>query len=176
MIKLLHLLQEENILVPRRSAEERSKNYLIATQKKIQQYMKDKEQVDLDLSYTQITSLPDGLTVRGRLDLAGTPITSLPSDLEVKTSIDLSDTKITSLPDGLKVEGHLDLDRAKITSLPDGLTVKGSLFLRGTRVGTLPGNLKVGGNLFLYHTPIAKKYSEEQIRQMVPGVEGPIYM
>jgi hypothetical protein len=56
------------------------------------------------------------------------------------------------------------------------LTVKGSLYLRATKIETLPDNLKVGRNLFLYHTPISKKYSEEQIRQMVPGVEGPIYM
>ena len=39
MIKLLDIL-ENKILVPRRSKEERIKNYLIATQKKIQQYMK----------------------------------------------------------------------------------------------------------------------------------------
>ena len=35
MIKLLELLNNK-ILIPRRSKEERSKNYLIATQKKIQ--------------------------------------------------------------------------------------------------------------------------------------------
>jgi len=34
MIKLKKLLKEENILIPRRSPEERKKNHLIATQKK----------------------------------------------------------------------------------------------------------------------------------------------
>ena len=37
----------------------------------------------LDLSGTQITSLPDNLTVSGWLDLRGTQITSLPDNLTV---------------------------------------------------------------------------------------------
>jgi hypothetical protein len=44
------LLQEaEKILTPRRSKEERDKNYVIATQQKIQQYVKDGGEGDLDL-------------------------------------------------------------------------------------------------------------------------------
>ena len=88
MIKLIDLL-ENKILVPRRSPEERSKNYIIATQKKIQQYIKDGSKGDLDLRNTPITSLPQGLTVGGDLNLMG--------------------TKITSLPQGLTVEGYLYL-------------------------------------------------------------------
>ena len=115
MIKLIDLL-ENKILVPRRSKEERSKNYLIATQKKIQQYIKDGSKGDLNLTNTPITSLPQGLTVRGYLNLNNTPI----------------------------------------TSLPQGLTV--------------------GDSLYLEDTPISKKYSKEQIQQMVPGVKGNIYL
>lgn len=37
----------------------------------------------LDLSDTQITSLPDGLTVGGWIDLRGTQITSLPDSLKI---------------------------------------------------------------------------------------------
>ena len=37
----------------------------------------------LDLSGTQITALPDGLTVGGSLDLSGTQITALPDGLTV---------------------------------------------------------------------------------------------
>ena len=95
MIKLIDPL-ENKILVPRRSPEERSKNYIIATQKKIQQYIKDGGKGDLNLRNTPITSLPQGL--------------------------------------------------------------------------------KVGGYLYLSKTPISKKYNEEQIKQMVPGVKGNIYI
>ena len=133
MIKLIDLL-ENKILVPRRSPEERSKNYIIVTQKKIQQYMKDGGKGDLDLRHTPITSLPQGLTVGGNLNLIG----------------------------------------AKITSLPQGLTVGGGLDLENTLITSLPQDLIVGGNLDLKNTPISKKYTREQIKQMVPGVKGSI--
>ena len=81
----------------------------------------------LDLSDTQITSLPDGLTVGGWLDL--------------------SDTPITSLPDGLTVGGSLYLSGTQITSLPDGLTVGGSLYLSNTPITSLPDSLKIGGKI-----------------------------
>ena len=67
MIKFIDIL-ENKILVPRRSPEERQKNYFIALQKKIQQYIKDGGKGDLDLSNTPITSLPDNLTVEGILN------------------------------------------------------------------------------------------------------------
>ena len=155
MIKLIDLL-ENKILVPRRSKEERSKNFLIATQKKIQQYIKDGSKGDLDLSGTPITSLPQGLTVGRNLVLYGSKITSLPQNLKVGGYLDLSNTLIVSLPQGLKVGGFLDLYNTKITSLPQ--------------------DLKVSGDLNLSNTPLSKKYSEEQIKQMVPGVKGQIYI
>ena len=55
MIKLLDILKENKILVPRRSPEERAKNYLIATQKKIQQYIKDGSKGDLYLANTPLS-------------------------------------------------------------------------------------------------------------------------
>jgi len=155
MIKLIDLL-ENKILVPRRSKEERSKNYLIATQKKIQQYIKDGGKGDLDLKGTPITSLPQGLTVGRNLYLRNTPITTLPQNL--------------------KVGGNLSLNNTPITSLPQGLTVGGSLFLSNTPLTSLPQDLKVGGYLHLSKTPISKKYNEKQIKQMVPGVKGTIYI
>ena len=155
MIKLLDIL-ENKILVPRRSPEERSKNYLIATQKKIQQYMKDGG--------------------KGDLDLAGTPITTLPQGLIVGRNLYLRNTPITSLPQGLKVGGSLYISSTPITSLPQGLTVGGSLFLSNTPLTSLPQDLTVGGFLDLRNTPISKKYNEEQIKQMVPGVKGTIYI
>jgi len=137
MIKLLDLLREEklDILKPRRSEEERQANFLIATNKKIEQYIKDGGKGDLNLQNTPITTLPNDLTVGGNLYLDG--------------------SKITTLPNGLKVGGYLDLDNTKIS--------------------TLPNDLKVGSDLDLRNTPISEKYSEEEIKKMVPGVKGDIY-
>ena len=138
MIKLLDLLREEklDILKPRRSPEERQQNFAIATQKKIEQYIKDGEKGDLDLE----------------------------------------NTPITTLPNGLKVDGYLNLYGTKITSLPNGLTVGGYLNLEDTPITTLSNDLTVGGYLYLAKTPISKKYSKEEIKKMVPGVKGDIYI
>ncbi len=147
MIKLLDILKENKILVPRRSPEERAKNYQIVLQKKIQQYIKDGSKGDLNLRNTPIISLPGSLNVGGALNLRNTPITSLPDNLSVGGDLYLEYTKITSLPDNLKVGGNLDLYNTPITSLPD--------------------NLSVGGFLNLANTPLSKKYTKEQIKQMI---------
>jgi hypothetical protein len=155
-------VKEENeklgkILVPRRSSEEREKNFLVATNKKVQEYIKNGSQGNLNLEGTPITSLPDNLTkIGGYLNLMKTRITSLPENLTVGSSLYLRNTKITSLPNNLTVGGFLDLANTPITSLPDDLTVKGDLFLQ--------------------RTPISKQYTREQIKQMVPGVKGGIYI
>ena len=205
------------ILVPRRSPEERQKNYLIATQKKIQQHIKDGGKGDLDLSNTPIQSLPDGLEVGGDLDLSNTPIQSLPDGLEVGGDLNLnncknlkslpdglevggdldlegtpiqslpnglkvggylslSNTPIQSLPPGLKVEGDLFLGGTPIQSLPPGLEVRGGLYLKNTPIQSLPPDLKVGGYLNLKNTPISKKYTEDEIRKMIPGVKSQILL
>ena len=55
-------------------------------------------------------SMLDGNRYEGYLDLNGTQITSLPEGLTVGGSLDLRGTGITSLPEGLTVGGYLDLE------------------------------------------------------------------
>jgi hypothetical protein len=109
---------------------------------------------ELDLSYTPITSLPEGLQVGGHLTLVNTHITSLPEGLQVGGSLDLSGTPITSLPEGLQVGGYLFLSDTPITSLPTGLKVGRDLNLTSTRITSLPDYLQVGGSLGLSYTSI----------------------
>jgi hypothetical protein len=174
-------VKEENegpvkVLVPRRSPEEREKNFLIATNKKIQEYIKNGNKGDLDLESAPITSLPDNLTkVGGYLYLENTKITSLPKNLTVEGYLALENTPITSLPKNLTVGGYLSLSYTSITSLPKNLTVGGYLSLSYTSITSLPDDLTVEGDLFLQRTPISKQYTGEQIKQMVPGIKGDIY-
>ena len=88
MIKLIDILLQENdeesILIPRRSPEERTKNYLIATNRKIQQYIKDGGKGHLDLNNTPITSLPPNLKVGGYLDLRNTPLSKSHTKEQIK--------------------------------------------------------------------------------------------
>ncbi|WP_256185867.1 hypothetical protein, partial [Desulfovibrio desulfuricans] len=51
-----------------------------------------------------------GLDVEGSLDLRGTQITALPDNLTVGGYLDLRGTQITALPDNLTVGGYLDLE------------------------------------------------------------------
>ena len=93
-----------------------------------------------------------------------------------KGDLDLRNTPITSLPNNLKVGGDLSLRNSSITSLPNNLKVGGYLDLEDTKITSLPNNLKVGGYLDLEDTPISQKYTQEEIRQMIPGVKGDIYI
>jgi hypothetical protein len=62
-----------------------------------------------------------------------------------------------------------------IKSLGNLTHVGGNLFLEDTPIESF-GNLKsVGGNLDIFLTPISKKYSVEEIRQMV-NVGGTLFM
>jgi hypothetical protein len=78
------------------------------------------------------------LKVGSYLNLRNTPITSLPEGLQVRGSLDLENCKnLTSLPKGLKVD-YLNLRNTPITSLPDDLQVRGYLDLRDTPITSLP--------------------------------------
>jgi hypothetical protein len=143
-----------DILVPKRSPEERQSDYTNVIQKQIQQYIKNGSKGDLNLSDTKITSLPDNLKVEGKLDLFRAQITSFPNNLKVGGDLDLNSAKITSLPDNLKVGGTLYLSNTKITSLPDNLEVGDSLILFKAQITSLPDNLKVRGSLDLFNTQI----------------------
>ena len=152
------ILKNKSILIPNQSSEKREKNLEIEIQKKIQQYIKGGSKGDLSLTYDPITSLPDNLTI-------------------VNGDLSLSRTEITSFPDNLTtVNGNLNLTATKITSLPDNLKVRGSLYLNDTKITSLPDNLKVRGSLYLINTPISKKYTKDQLKKMLPGVNGDIYL
>ena len=110
-----------------------------------------------------------------KLKLIHNPEELTPEDLEVGGNLDLSDPKVTSLPDNLKVGGDLNLRYSKITSLPDNLKVGGYLYLYGSSITSLPDNLEVGGDLYLKDTPLSKTHTAEEIKAMVPNVQGTVY-
>ena len=110
----------------------------------------------LDLSGTNITQLPDNLTVNGNLYLSCTSIAKLPKNLKIGGGLYLCHTKISQLPNNLTVHGNLSLICSPITKLPDNLTVKRSLYLSNTLITKLPNNLIVGGYLDITKTNITE--------------------
>ena len=95
-------------------------------------------------------------------------------ELNVRGNLILSNNNVTSLPIGLQVGKSLYLNGCtSLKSLPDGLKVGWSLYLSGcTSLKSLPDGLKVGWSLYLYDTPLAKLYSEDEIRTMIEANGG----
>jgi hypothetical protein len=75
---------------------------------------------NLDLTFSKIESLPEGLNVSGDLNLTFCDnISSLPEGLIVRGNLSLFDSKITFLPEGLKVEGWLDISNTNLEKYTD---------------------------------------------------------
>ena len=109
------------------------------------------------------------------MDLQETEITSLPIGFTVKNNLELGSSKINSLPKGLYVGGNLNLFYCReIYSLPEGLYVVGDLSLTASNIESLPKGLYVGGWLFINGSLLAKKYTDEQIREMITSKGGTI--
>ena len=118
----------------------------------------------------------EGYTTPLQSKLIYAPSTITPDDLIINGDLNLSKTKITKLPDNLTVNGNLDLTHSKITKLPDNLTVGGNLALYYTKMTSFPHSLIVDGSIILFNTQLSKKYTKEQLKQMLPGVKGNIFV
>jgi hypothetical protein len=127
---------------------------------------------DLNLNFTEITSLPEGLKVGRHLGLAYTNITSLPKNLDVGNSLYLNNCEnLKHLPEDLDVKGSLYLQNSKsLKYLPEGLFVGGLLDLTKTIIESLPKGLKVQGALFIWGTPLEEFSDNELIEMVKPGV------
>ena len=106
-------------------------------------------------------------SIDGNLNLRGTPIESLGNLTSVGGSLGLRGTPIKSLKNLKSVGGDLYLHNTPIESLGNLTTVGGFLDLAFTPIESLKNLKSVGGDLNLFGTPLSKKYTEEQIRQMV---------
>ena len=89
----------------------------------------------LYLRGTQITALPDNLTVGGWLDLSGTQITALPDNLTVGGWLDLSGTQITDK----------ERERAKVRRLKGGDYVEGRYIYCDGCLTHIKGTRRAGG-------------------------------
>jgi len=104
--------------------------------KKIFTFLEEEENKDKPFMWKLMNNEPltdEELFVEGDLDLTETDIESLPDGLNVEDNLSLYGCKnIQSLPEGLEVGGFLDLGHSNITSLPKGLKVWNRLFIKNT--------------------------------------------
>lgn len=129
---------------------------------------------DLDLRDITISSIPNDLTVDGKLFLKGdnaklmpdnltvldklsiwcANIKSLPNNLVVRYGLDFIDSTIENIPNNTVIGGWLNLSGTAITELPDNLTIGGTLYLRNSKITSLPNHLTVGGGIDLSNSSI----------------------
>ena len=114
-------------------------------------------------------------SVGGYLYLYGSEIKSLGNLTSVGGNLNLRHTPIESLGNLTSVGGSLFLRDTSIQSLGNLTSVGKDLNLYGSEIKSLGNLTSVGGYLDLRNTPISKKYSKEEIKQMV-NIEGDIYL
>lgn len=102
--------------------------------------------------------------------LTGRPL--LENELIIHQDFDISYTDIKSLPDNLIFYGDLNIEGCEFKILPDDLQVSGALNIQFTLIDTIPNNLTVGSHIFMKGTPLSKKYSKEEIKQMIEEMGG----
>jgi hypothetical protein len=130
---LTQLLEQDGSLFQPRRVDDRQARYDKILNQTIQDYIKNGSHGDLTYAESDIKDIPNNLKyVGGYFGLSYTQITSLPDGLTVEESLDLSNTPIKKLPKGLKVGGDLFIDYTQISSLPEDLQVEGDLTARGT--------------------------------------------
>ena len=122
------------------------------TLKKIFEFLEENGEHNAPLMWKLQNNIPlteKDLNIEGNLDLTDTDIKSLPDGLKVAGNLNLTETDMESLPERLEVAGNLYLDHSFIKSLPKDLKVGGDLSIEATYIKSLPRGLQVGGDLYL---------------------------
>jgi hypothetical protein len=129
------------------------------TLKKIFKLLEDNEGHKTPFLWKHINNIPlteKDLNIEGELDLTDTDIKSLPDGLKVAGDLNLTETDMRLLPERLEVAGNLYLDHSFIKSLPKDLKVGGDLSIEATYIVSLPRGLQVGGDLYLNDSKLHK--------------------
>ena len=97
-------------------------------------------------------------------------------------SSDLKDVEVDDIENEIQKyikkgsKGDLYLNKYKGSTLPPNFPkIEGDLVLNFSSISSLPKDLSVGGTLFLYNTPISKKYSKDELKNILSKVDD-IYM
>ena len=107
------------------------------TLKRVFDFLEEKEGQKIPFLWKLLNNIPltkEDLIVKGDLNLEDSEITSLPEGLTIEGDLFLYHSHV-ELPKGLKVNGNLSLIGPNVTSLPKGLEVLGWLSITDTELG-----------------------------------------
>jgi hypothetical protein len=152
------------------------------TLKKIFNFLEENERHQTPFLWKWVNNIPlteKDLNIEGELDLTNTDIKSLPDGLKVAGDLNLTETDMESLPERLEVAGNLYLDHSFIKSLPKDLKVGGYLSIEATYIKSLPRGLQVGGDLYLNDSKLLNNidYNDSnELRDIVKKMVEPGYI
>lgn len=113
----------------------------------------------LDLSFSELPSLPDNLNIGGSLLLRGSTLEQLPKNLRVGLSLSLPNTSIKELPDDLRVGFNLDIQL--------------------TPIKRIPYNLRIGNNFWIGGSKLDEYYADWEVAEMIKEkggyIKGKVY-
>jgi len=105
------------------------------------------------------------IIAKNHFNLAGSQVTRLPDNLTVDGWVDLMDSQISYLPDNLTIDSFLDLRNTPIVQLPKNLRIGSSLYLIGTSLTQIPDGTKVDG--FIYINPDQLQYIPADLENII---------
>ena len=111
---------------------------------------------DLDLSFSDITEVPDNITINGNLDLYNSKIRKIGKNLVVKGNCYLSYTPIEELLDNVNIGGNLYLYGSGIKKIGKNLIIKGNCDLSYAPIEEIQDDVSIGSNLDLSYSKIRK--------------------
>ena len=101
------------------------------------------------------------------------PETLREEELNVMGNLTLSDNPtLHSLPEGLSVRRTLHLRNTPIQELPNNLKVGQDLYIPNTAISTIPRRLRIGNDFMIENTPLARNYTEDEIRAEIKRKRG----
>ena len=151
------------------------------TIEKIFKFLEKKEGKEIPLNWNLIERLetyPDGtqFIYYDHLDLSDSNITKLPDDLYVAGLLNVRNSKLIETPFHLYVVNTLILSYNKeLIKISDKTHVGYDLDLRGCiKLRELPNDLFVGHDLYIQETPLAEKYTDDEIYGIIENNGGQI--
>jgi hypothetical protein len=104
------------------------------------------------------------------------PVKNLPRELYINGYLDLTNLEeLTKLPDKLIVTRGLTINNLPVTSIGDHLEVGEDLTIINCRALTkLPDALYVKGDLQIINCPQFKKYTNDELREMIKSTNGEV--
>lgn len=120
----------------------------------------------IDIRRTPIRCLPDDmLSLPNGMNADGSQISVLPDDLTVGRYLSISNSPIVELPKNLRVDGSLYANNTGICSLPLSMQVSGDIHIESTLVEELPLGWKHKGKIYIKGAPVAYTYKSKNSRR-----------